>query len=380
MATKQDNSVRCTSLVYRDVSDDACFGRTLELTSDHPYQIVYLPAGVPICSGVAGHPELDHTGKHPFLAVTMPARMPTTAAPLGLADLKVLEGINDQGLTFSLLSYPTASGPQAAVAATQAVLSASDLGSWALSQFATVAEVKQALAAQPVMLEPLAQLGGVESPFLYVVHDAGGNSFVIEFDGGVMKTHENPVGVMTDGPALSWHLTNLNNYGFLNNVDRSGGTFGTLKVVQPASGIATAGLPSSNTSVGRFVRAAHHAQFAEKATIPDAAVQALAHTRNNFDRPRGVSIGYPSAGGGHLEVAGREPDSTTSYATEFTSWTNLSDLSRRLFLQRTYHSINFTVFDLNALAAVDRPCILPLSKLDGLTVNSTDALKASRTA
>lgn len=75
--------------------------------------------------------------------------MPTADAPLKLTDFKALEGLNDQGLTFSLLSYPAAGGPGQAIPATQAVLSASDLGSWALGQFASVAEVRTALQAQP---------------------------------------------------------------------------------------------------------------------------------------------------------------------------------------------------------------------------------------
>jgi penicillin V acylase-like amidase (Ntn superfamily) len=370
----------CTSLVYRDTANKVYFGRTLELTSDLPYQIVFLPAGVPFSSEIEGHPTFEYTGKHAFIAVAMPARVPTKEAPLGLGDLKALEGMNDQGLTFSLLSYPTASGPQAAVDATRAVLSASDLGSWALSQFATVAELKTALDGQPVMLAALALLGGVQSPFHYVVHDATGDAFVIEFNKGVMKLYDNPVGVMTNGPEFSWHLTNLANYTFLSNVDKSSGSFGAFKVSQPDSGIATAGLPASNTSVGRFVRAAFYAEYTERADTPDHAVRTLAHIMNNFDRPRGATIDYPEAGGGHLEVAGLTPDSKTAYATEFTSWTNLSDLDRKVFFLRTYESMNFTRFDLARLAELDGPRILSIEKLDGLSMDSTDALSQAKAA
>lgn len=370
----------CTSLTYRDTSDNVYFGRTLELTSDLPYQITYLPVGTPFFSVIDGHPSLDYKGKYAFLAIAMPARVPTADKPLALGDLKALEGMNDQGLTFSLLSYPTAAGKEAAVNATRAVLSASDLGSWALSQFATVAELKVALSAQPVMLEALSLLGGVESPFHYVVHDTTGAAFVIEFNRGVMTVYDNPVGVMTNGPEFGWHLTNLGNYTFLSNVDKSSATFGSFKATQPDSGIATAGLPASNTSVGRFIRAAYYAQFTEKADTPDLAVQTLAHIMNNFDRPRGASIDYPSAGGGHLEVAGLTPDSKTAYATEFTCWTNLSDLARKVFFLRTYRGLNFSRFDLKALAAVDGPRILPIGRLDDAAGDGTAALSQAKAA
>jgi choloylglycine hydrolase len=157
--------VMCTSLIYRDAAENAYLGRTLELTVDLPYQLVYFPAGSGFSSVVEGHPALEYHSHHGVLAVTMPGRLPAADAPLGLGDMKIIEGLNDAGLTFSLLSYPAAGGSHAAVAATQAILSASDLGTWILGQFATVAELRSALEAQPVMLEALALLGGVESPF-----------------------------------------------------------------------------------------------------------------------------------------------------------------------------------------------------------------------
>jgi Penicillin V acylase and related amidases len=366
----------CTSLGYKDAAGNAYFGRTLELTTDLPYQLAYFPAGFGFQSQVEGHPPVRFASRFGFLSVTMPDHLPSADAPLGISDFKVLEGLNDQGLTFSLLSYPTAAGRQKPVEATRAILSASDLGAWALAQFASVAELKAALQGQPVMLQALALLGGVESPFHYVVHDATGASFVIEFDNGIMSTYDNPVGVMTNGPRFDWHLTNLNNYTFLSNVDRSSAVFGSYKAVQPDSGIATAGLPSSNTSVGRFVRAVYYAQFTEKAATPDLALRALAHIMNNFDRPKGITIDYPEAGGGHLEVKGLAQESGEEYATEFTCWTSLADLGRKLFLIRDYESLNYSSFDLAALAELKQPVVAPLKAFSAGVSDAAGLLKA----
>lgn len=370
----------CTSLGYKDASGKAYFGRTLELTVDLPYQVAWFPAGFETTSDVDGQKTLKYSARFGVLAVTMPDRVPTAEAPMGINDLKVLEGLNDQGLTFSLLSYPTAAGAEHSAAITKSVLSATDLGSWALGQFASVAEVKAALAQQPIELQPLALLGGVVSPFHYVVHDASGASLVIEFHKGVMTVYDNPVGVMTNGPKFDWHLTNLDNYTFLSNVDQSSGTFGTYQARQPDPGIATAGLPASNTSVGRFVRAVYYAQFTEKAATPDLAVQTLGHVMNNFDRPRGVTIDYPQHGDGHFEVDGLPGAGEASYETEFTSWTSLSDLDRKVFYVRDYRSLNFTSFDLKGLAEVKTPVVLPLQKLQGGGSDATATLKAPKAA
>jgi choloylglycine hydrolase len=106
----------CTSLIYRDAAGRAYFGRTLELTADLPYLMTWFPAGFATTSRIEGHPALSFTTVNAVLAVTMPIRVPAKGAPLDPADLKALEGVNAHGLTFSLLSYPSAAGPQAAVA------------------------------------------------------------------------------------------------------------------------------------------------------------------------------------------------------------------------------------------------------------------------
>ena len=368
----------CTALVYRDAAGKAYFGRTLELTVDLPYLMAWFPAGYATCSQIAEHPPLNFTTRYGVLAVTMPARVPTKNAPIGSTDLKVLEGLNDQGLTFSLLSYPLAAGVEAQVPSEAAVLSASDLGLWALGQFGSVAEVKAALATQPVRLEALEVLGGVKSPFHYVVNDASGASFVIEFHHGTMMTYDNPVRVMTNAPRFDWHLTNLDNYTFLSNVDRPTATFGDYVATQPDSGIATAGLPASNTSVGRFVRATFYAQYAEKADTPNRAVTTLAHIMNNFDRPRGITIDLPEGGTRHLEVQGLEQPGDGA-ATEFTCWTSIADLDRKLFFLRTYDACNYIRFDLSMLAGTSKPLVLPFQRLNGDVPDATAALSASLT-
>ncbi|TXK61027.1 linear amide C-N hydrolase [Alkalisalibacterium limincola] len=365
----------CTSLTYTDANGSVYLGRTLELSADLPYQLLYVPAGHAFRSQVPGQRALTYEAKYPLFGVTMPDRLPTADSPLGVGDLKLMEGFNNQGLTFSLLAYPSAAGPQDSVAMTRRVLSALDLGSWILAQHANVDEVKQALTRQTVMLAPLAAIGGALPPFHYVVHDRGGASIVIEFNKGQMTVHDNPVGVMTNGPEFEWHLTNLNNYTFLSNLDQPTATFGDFTATQPDSGIATAGLPASNTSVGRFVRAVYYSKFAEKVDDPDAAVITLGRIMNNFDRPKGITIDEREGGGEHMDLTALVSDAS-QYSTEFTSWTNLTDLSRNRFHIRTYDSLNYTMIDLEQLSQTDGVRILPLKRLDASTPDGTSAVIA----
>lgn len=356
----------CTSLLYRDASNRAYLGRTLELSLELPYQVALFPKGLEIASKVEGHPGQSWTMRHAAIAVTMPAAPPLPGAAFGPADLKVIEGLNDAGLTFSVQSYSQAGGPQAPLDAAHAAISAADLGAFVLGQFTSVADVKSGLADLQIMLERVPILGGLEMPFHYAVHDTSGASLVIEFHRGVRTLYDNPLGVMTNAPQFSWHLTNLDNYTFLSNVDRSKARFMEYDAVQPGAGIAKAGLPGTDTSVDRFIRAVFYAQFAEKQAEPDKAVQMLAHIMNNFDRPRGIAIDPPDLGSGHLHVAGQALEAVP---TEFTSWTSLTDLDRRRFFLRDSGGMNYACLDLMALAGAATFVAVPMAKLIPSTTN-----------
>lgn len=347
----------CTSLLYHDAANRAYLGRTLELSLELPYQIALFPKGQALSSTVAGHPALKWETSHAIIAVTMPADPHAGANP---DNFKIVEGMNDAGLTFSVQSYPHVSGPQTPVDGARAALSAVDLGTWVLGQFSTVAQVKAALAETPVVVEPVAILGGQEMPFHYSLHDPSGASLVIEFHKGVRTVHDNPVGVMTNGPQFDWHLTNLNNYTFLNNVDRASTTFGSFKAVQPDSGSAKIGLPGTDTSVDRFIRAVYFAEFAEKQEDPDKAVEMVAHIMNNFDRPRGISIDPTSQGIGYVQETGQ---GEAPPPTEYTSWTNISDLDRRIFFLRNGAGMNYIGLNLKDMAGTTQFSATPMARL-----------------
>jgi len=303
----------------------------------------------------------------------MQDRMPTPQAPLTPVDFRVIEGFNEAGLTFSLLAYPDVGDEVSRTEGGAPVLASTDLGTWALGQFHDVAEVQAALATTRVVANAVELLGGTPAPFHYLICDHSGKSIVLEFHQGCFHVYNNPVGVLTNGPEFPWHLTNLSNYTFLSNVDQSAATFGRLAVRQPDSGIATASLPASNTSVGRFVRAVFYREFAEKVADPDDAIRTLSHIMNNFDRPKGISVSAPGETG-HLEVRGFS-DAANAVPTEFTCWTNLTDLERRRIFLRTYDGLNYTMFDLPELAASAEPRILPLHSLDGLAADGTSGMK-----
>lgn len=359
-------SQACTSLLYKDAHGAPYAGRTMELPMELPYEVSYYPVGSQFGSFVKNHPELKYQSKHAFISVTVPD-------PISKG-LKVTEGMNDAGLSFSLLAFASTAGPKDMTANTQTVLAAIDLGAWTLGNFQNVAQVKAALEKQPVEVTALLPLNLMKTPFHYTLHDATGASIVIEFANGKQSVIDNPIGVMTNGPEFQWHLTNLNNYTFLNNKDTSQLTLNGVKLQQPDSGIATVALPASNTSVGRFVRGVYYSQFAEKQKTPDAAVLTLSHVMNNFDRPRGITIDNRLTGG--IEnMAAPGVTGEELYTSEYTSWTVMSDLKQRKFFIRNYGSLNFTDFDLNQLKGLTVAKSIPLKNFNKLGANGSAAFQ-----
>jgi penicillin V acylase-like amidase (Ntn superfamily) len=358
----------CTTLMTRDSSGGVYHGRTLELASWLPYNVAYVPAGTWLASSAptAAETALQGSSRYRVLALTVPVN--------AAGDNKVVEGLNEEGLSFSALMYAGAVGPQVRIAQSQKALAAADIGAWGLSQFKSVAEVKAALQTQPIWLAGLSVLGGLKTPLHYVFYDRSGASVVIEFADGKQTVTDNPLGVMTNGPAFSWHLTNLNNYSFLTNLDKSSGSLGALKLAQPDSGIATQGLPASNTSVGRFVRAAYYSTYAEPAKDADSAVVTLAHVMNNFDRPRGITVDESGAGANE----GVATTGTAALSSEYTTWTSLTDLNRNLLFVRTYMDMNYTRFDLAAFKDVKDIKLIPLASVAGAPSDANGQLKAGK--
>lgn len=361
------SAMACTSLLYTDAQGAPYAGRTMELPMELPYQVAYFPAGSAFGSQVKAHPALTYQSKQAFIAVAV--EDPITK------DLKVVEGMNEGGMSFSVLAFASTEGPRDMVHKTQAALAAIDLGAWALSNFHTVAEVKAALNKQPVLVTALLPLGLMKTPFHYTLHDATGASIVIEFANGKQNVIDNPIGVMTNGPELQWHLTNLNNYTFLNNKDQSKLTLNGVHLQQPDSGIATVALPASNTSVGRFVRAVYYAQFAEKSKTSAEAVHTLAQVMNNFDRPRGITIDERFKESVE-NIAAPAVTGQRLYTSEYTSWTALSDLRQRKFYVRSFGALNYVDFDLNQLKTLKAKKALPLQQFTQQGANGTAAFQS----
>lgn len=353
MALASGPAQACTALMITDASGMAYSGKTMEFSEPIPLAMTYVPAGTAMVSLAAdGSDGMSFATKYPILGgATAPALQP------GAHQGMMVEAANDQGLSLSTNALPGSSNPDDLGTDKTKQLAATDLANWALGSFASVAELKAALAAGEVKvwLPKLAFLGNVEFPMHFIFFDRKGEGIVIEFTNGKMNVYDNPVGVVTNWPEFPWHLANLNNYSFLSNVDRNEGQFGKLKVTAPDSGNALAGLPSTQISAGRFVKAAYYTTYTRKAKNADEAVVTLGHILNNFDRTYDLSEDPPGTGGDASKIW-----DTSSEVTVFT-WMN--DKARNRYYLRTIDSLNFTSFEIDRLAGLKKVVAVPFTEI-----------------
>ena len=361
----------CTGLVYIDAKSRPYLGNTMELSELLPWQVAYFPAGTAFTSQVPGKDPLTWTSTHAFAGLMVSGELPQQGVPIDWRTLIAVRGVNDGGLALSHQAYGD-TGETPASSDTAPMLEATQLGLWLLSNFTTVADVKAALAKQPVNATRSPMAGNVPFPLHLLVTDHTGASIVIEGANGAFIAHDNPLGVMTNGPSFEWHLTNMDNWTHLTNVDQSTATFGTADFTQPDSGIATSALPASNASVGRFVRAVYYTNFVEKVSDPDAAVMTLSAIINNFDRPRGATKDAPgSAGEGVSFGAG---NASLAWSTEYTTHTMMADITRGRFYIRPYTGLNWSTIDLSKLTSATQVTFLPATELDPMGGDLTAAL------
>ena len=316
----------CTSFLLQTTDGSGIYARTMEFGIELKSNALVIPRAYTLhTTGADGKPGMNWKGK--YAAIGMNA----------LGETTLVDGMNEKGLAGGVLYFPEFAG-YADGSKTDAAKSLApwDVLSWVLTNFATVEEVKTAIADMSVINLVQPQMGFVP-PLHYTIHDASGASIVIEPVDGKLKIYDNPVGVMTNSPSFDWHMTNLRNYLKMSalNADPlkiNGTTFSPL-----GQGSGLVGIPGDSTPPSRFVRAVAYTQTVAKQPSGAEGVRLTEHILNNFDIPKGwIQTGDDS-----------------KVPLEFTQWSTIADLKNQKYYVKMYddqvlRGIDIKSFDLNA--------------------------------
>jgi choloylglycine hydrolase len=167
------------------------------------------------------------------------------------------DGMNEAGLYVGMYYFPGFASFSAYDAAQAGMsLSVGDFMQWMLSSFKTVEEVRANLDKVRVVNVDDPRFGGAALPFHWKIADDTGACIILEIvDGGKVKVYEAVLGVITNSPEYSWHLTNLRNYLGLTSAPKEPLTLGNVQFSPLGGGSGLLGLPGDFTPPSRFVRA-----------------------------------------------------------------------------------------------------------------------------
>lgn len=240
----------------------------------------------------------------------------------------IAEGINEAGLSAGLFFFPRYGSYEPYDAErNERTLADLQVVQWMLSQFATIDEVRAAIAS--VRIVGLERTSAVH----WRIGERSGRQAVLEIVDGVPRFFENPVGVLTNAPGFEWQLTNLDNYVNLYPGSAPDHDLGGFVLRPTGANSGFLGLPGDATPPSRFVRAAFFRATAPQRATAFDTVQQCFHLLNNFDIPVGIE---------HPE--GEAPDIPSA-----TQWTSVIDLTNRKVYYKTAYDNSIRCIDLQTV-------------------------------
>ena len=130
---------------------------------------------------------------------------------------------------------------------------------------------------------PIKVFDNLHMQFHWRLADQSGRAVAIEYLEGELHVIENPLGVITNSPNFTWHLTNLTNYVNMSPYAWPAVEIENLTLKPSSLGSGMNGLPGDFTSPSRFVRAVAFQETAAPSAKADDGVKTAFHILNLFD-------------------------------------------------------------------------------------------------
>ena len=332
----------CTSFLLVAKDGSKTYGRTMEFGVDMKAQVTMIPRGLPMAGSLPNGEE----GKR-WISRYAAMGMNGFGQPI------LIDGLNEKGLAGGMLFFPG----YAKFADANAAPKAKAIGSWeflsfVLTSYASVAEVKQALATgEIVIVDTVQQDLGMAPPLHYTLHDTTGASIVVEPVDGKLVVTDNPYGVFTNAPEFGWHVANLRNFATMTPEYPKPVKVMGQTLVPFSTGAGMRGLPGDESSPSRYVQAVAYVSTLQTPMNAADSVRAAEHILNHFDIVNG-SVGEYSAG-----IKGQG-------GYEITYWSAISDMSNLRFYFKTHDNqtlryVDMKDFDVSAKAIRYMPTTQP---------------------
>lgn len=334
------NSFACTAVDVQAKDGSVVAGRTMEWAFEMNWQLLYYPKGTafelsaPVNSG---HDSIKMKSKYAIFGIGT-----------ALEGNAMLEGQNSAGLAVSGNFLPGFTQYQTVTKKDKKYLSVLEFTQLALSNYATVAEVKQELPKYKVWSPEIKNLP-IEPTIHFMITDKSGSNAVVEFINGEMRIFNITADVLTNSPNYDWHMINIRNYLNLSNTSNPQIQTAHGNVTQFGQGGGAIGLPGDYTPPSRFVRSAYLKHFAATPESASGAVELMGHILNNVDIPKGAITASDDG----------------KVIPDYTQWIAIKDLSHNQFYFADYnHRLNYVKIDLDKIFAESKPFAVTVDKVN----------------
>lgn len=224
----------CTTIAI--AGQQFCFGRNMDIAEDFGQQVLLVPERAPL-------PLRQETALDTHYAILGMARL-QDGFPL------FADAMNEHGLCMAGLNFPQFAHYPDGNSWKPYSIAPFEMIPWVLGQCRTLAEAKQLLAHTELAAIPFSGTMPL-TPLHWHIADASGSLAAEPLMGGLQLT-DNPAGVLTNSPPLSYQLAYLGQFRHLSPEENE------RKWCVPAcsKGLGNLGLPGDASSMSRFVRAA----------------------------------------------------------------------------------------------------------------------------
>lgn len=320
----------CTSFLLKSNDGGAVYGRSMEFGMPLNSQLMISPRGYKFqgigVDGKAGT-GLNWTSKYAVAGMNV-LGLPTYA-----------DGMNEKGLVGGLLNAPfTAQYQDVSQADSANSINSSQILLFALTNFATVDEVKAGFEKIFVNCSTVAEYKNQTPPIHVPLHDANGNSIVIEYIKGKLVITDNPTHVCTNDPVIAEQFNNIGNYANLTNIEQNPLVINGTTYQSPSSGNGLRGLPGDYLSMSRFIRALFLSKSVPTKYSTEQMVNAAWHITGSFDIPPGaITLTADNPYGGGVD------------GIEISEWIVVADAKNMIYNIKMFETTNVYAFDLKKI-------------------------------
>lgn len=294
----------CTAITLQAAQGIVYFGRTMDFSYPLEPELYVVPKGYEWSNCLNTHKIRN---QYRFMGIGQ------NISPVVFAD-----GVNEMGFAMAVLYFPGYAQYDAVNSASSSGISiaALELAGFLLGLSASVEQA--AAIIQNIRIVGMEdRITQSVAPLHWIMADQSGACMVIEKTAEGLTLMNNPIGVLSNSPNFSWHMTNLCNYMNVTPGQQQRVDWSAVRLTPFGQGGGTFGLPGDYTPPARFVRTAYQKSHVTVPANKEEAIITGFHLLEGVSIPKGVVI-------------------TERGTTDYTQYTAFMDLTTREYFFKTY--------------------------------------------